>query len=268
MPYCYINGQIVDEDSAFIPINNMGVQRGFGVFDFFRVRDGKPMFMKDHLDRFDQSQKFMDLAFKIGRDEIQQAISNLQEKNGFKYGGFKLVLLADDEEDSNDLMPFFYILNTKLPKKKGSVPSRLISHEYLRQFPHIKSVSYFQACLLQKEMKNAKAIDVVYYHEGIISEAARSSIFIVRENKLLTPKRDILEGVTRKNILKFSSEIIETQITDITIEQLQEADEIFISSTLKEVMPITHLDGKQIGDGKIGLWTQKISDRFHKCLLS
>ncbi len=267
MTYCYINGQIVDEDSAFIPINNMGVQRGFGVFDFFRVRDGKPMFMKDHLDRFDQSQKFMDLAFTIGRDEIQQAIANLQKKNDFKYGGFKLVLLADDD-DSDDLMPFFYILNTKLPKKKGSVPSRLISHEYLREFPHVKSVSYFQACLLRKEMKKAKAIDTVYHNNGMISEAARSSIFIVEGDKLLTPKTNILEGVTRKNILKFSSEIIETQITDISLDQLQQADEVFISSTLKEVMPITHLDGKQIGKGKIGPWTQKISDRFQKLLLS
>lgn len=246
----------------------MGVQRGFGVFDFFRVRDGKPMFMKDHLDRFDQSQKFMDLPFKIGRDEIQQAIANLQKKNDFKYGGFKLVLFADEEEDSDDLMPFFYIINTKLPKKKGSVPSRLISHEYLREFPHIKNVSYLQACLLKKEMKKAKAIDVVYHQNGIISEAARSSIFMVKDDKLLTTKSNILEGVTRKNILKFSSEIIETQIFDITLEQLQQADEVFISSTLKEVMPITHLDGKIIGDGKIGPWTQKISDRFQDLVQS
>jgi branched-chain amino acid aminotransferase len=258
MAYCFINGQIVDEDSAFVPINNLGVQRGFGVFDFCRVRNGKPTFLKDHLDRFDRSQKFMNLAFSIGRDEIQQAISNLQKKNKFEFGSFKFVLFADGEDSSSELMPFFYIMNAPLPEQVPSPSSKIILHEYLREFPTIKSVSYFNSLLLHQKKRAAKAIDIIYHKDGLVSEASRSNVFIVKDGTLITPKSNVLEGITRKNLLKIAPSILPLEVSDFSADDLCKADEVFISSTMKQVMPIIAIDGKKVGDGKIGPWTSKL----------
>lgn len=262
MAYCYINGQIVDEDSAFIPIQNLGVQRGFGVFDFCRIRNGKPTFLKDHLDRFDRSQKFMNLAFLIGRDEIQQAISNLQKKNRFEFGSFKFVLLADGEDSSSELMPFFYIINSPVPEVVPSPSSKVILQEYLREFPTIKSVSYFNSLLMHQKKRAARAIDIVYHKGGLVSEASRSNVFIVKDGVLLTPKSNVLEGITRKKLLKIAPDLLPTEVADFSVDDLRNADEVFISSTMKQVMPIISIDGKNIGDGKIGPWTGKLKIAF------
>jgi len=266
MAYCYLNGEILQEKIAFLPINQLGATRGFGVFDFFRMRQGKFNFIENHLDRFDRSQEFLDLSYLIPRDEILQAIEDLSKKNQFQDSGFKLVLFGDGQESDKSLRPFFYIIHTDLSNHKPGLVCNLIMHEYLREYPEVKTVNYFTTNMLHKRRVKAGAIDVLFHSNGIVSEAARSAVFIVKDGQLKTPAKNILRSITRQQVLSISRDILPIKETDVLVDELMDADEIFIGATGKEVMGVVKIEGKPVGNGQIGPFTQKIQSVYRSLL--
>ncbi len=262
MIYCYFNGQLVAEDKASIPVNQIGITRGFGIFDFFRLRDGKPTFLEEHLDRFDRSQKFMALSQMITRDEIKQAIEDLIRKNGMKESGFKLLLYGDGSDADPILKPFFYITQTSFENHRRSEVGNLIMYEYLREFPEVKSVNYLANFLVHQRRVAANAIDVLFHKDGLVSEGARSSVFIVKEGVLKTPAKNILGSITRMQVLKVAPAILPVEVGEVSLDELKSADEIFLASSIKEVMGIVKLEDTIIGNGKMGSFTQKLQSAF------
>lgn len=268
MAYCYFDGALLEESDVSVPLDNLGLQRGFGVFDLFRVRNGNATFMEDHLERFMRSQDFMDLEGRISKEEIRDAIQGLQEWNGYSDASFRLTLLADGNEQDEFFRPLFYITHKDLSEHHTPDQAGLISFEYLREFPEVKSINYFTSNMLQRQKQKARAIDVLYHKDGVVSEASRSSIFLVKDGVLQTPKKNILKGVTRKQILSFSPQILPTETTEVSLEAFRNADEAFLCSTLKEIIPITSLDGDKIGKGFPGPFTRKIQKGFRDLLYS
>lgn len=266
MAYCYFKGEIVEESTASMPLHHLGVQRGFGVFDLFRGREGKPVFMEDHLDRFESSQQFLGLSDLIRKEEIRQAVADLQHKNGFAESVFKLMLLGDGSESEMKLNPFFYILHLDLSNHSNPDSSSIILHEYLREYPEIKSINYLTSNYLHERRMKAKAIDVVYHKDGLISEASRSNVFVVRDGEILTPKNNILGGITRKQLLSACADISPIHVTNLSVDDFKSADEVFITSTLKEVLPIVEVDGEKVAGGHIGTVTKKMQGRFKELL--
>lgn len=266
MAYCYFDGALVEESKASISIHNLGLQRGFGIFDLFRGRNEKPAFMEDHLDRFDRSQSFLGLDRLISKDEIRDAVTGLQEWNGFKESTFRLMLLGDGSESDPLLKPLFYITNNDFSHFRNPPSGGVILHEYLREYPKIKSINYLTSNHLHRAKMKYSAVDVIYHHAGLISEASRSNVFIVKDGVILTPEQNILEGVTRKYILQLCQNLVPCKTGNISLSDFQEADEIFITSTLKEVLPIVHVDGKQIGNGHPGPITKKVKGAFQDFL--
>ena len=266
MAVCYFKGEYIDEVDASLSIHSIGAQRGFGVFDFLRFRDRKPTFLSDHLDRFNRSQKFLNLSHEIADDEIIAAVSELQKRNDYSHSSFKLILFGDGAESQNVLDPLFYIVNAPLAPDLASKESNLISFEYLREYPEIKSVNYMTSNMVHQRKKEADAVDVLYHKDGLITEASRSNIFIIRDHVLLTPDRNMLEGITRKHVLKVAAEVMKTELTKLSMADVLSADEVFITGTLKEVMPIVKLDGSSVGGGKKGPWTEKLQGLFTEYL--
>lgn len=266
MTYCYFNGACIDEKNANLSIHTLGVQRGFGVFDLFRSRRGTPTFIEDHLARFEKSQEFLNLDRFIKREEIMDAVIELQRLNQFGDATFKLMLLAQGSEMEEQLKPLFYIIHSQLDVGAMPKTGTLISYEYVREYPEIKSVNYFTSNLLHQKKKASNAIDVLYHHRGVISETSRSNVFVVKNGRVLVPERNVLAGITRKHILEIAKADFQVETRDVRLDELMSADEVFISSTLKEVMPITAVDGKKIGNGKSGPISIELLKRFHDFL--
>lgn len=264
MAYCYFNGGIVDEQEVNLSIHNLSVHRGFGVFDFFRMRDGKYSFIDEHLDRFEQSQEFMQLSHIIKHDEIKEAVDTLRDWNRYTDAGFKLMLLTDGKETDQELTPLFFILNSDLSDHEPAPYAGVITHEYLREYPKIKSISYFTSNMLHRKRMRAGALDVIYHDKGIISEASRSNVFMVKDGVLKTPGENILHGITRKQVMEVSAQVMNVVEADISVDDLMKADEIFITSTLKEVCPIVEVDGTPVGFGKVGSSTRRIHQLYQQ----
>lgn len=260
--YCYYNGQFIDESKASISIHNLGLQRGFGIFDLFRARNSTPTFFEDHLERFNRSQGFLDLDIHISKDEMREAVDILQEKNGFNASTFRLMLLGDGEDSDEILKPLFYILNVDMKGFTNPPTANLILHEHLREYPSIKSINYMTSYHLHRARNQAKAIDVLYHNNGVLTEASRSNVFVVIDGVLFTPADNILLGITRKNVLTIANSVMPVKVQDVTLEMLANADEVFITSTIKEVLPIVEIDQKGVGGGQIGAYTKQIQEAF------
>lgn len=267
MSICYLNGEFVQLKNAMIPATNLGLHRGLGIFDLFRSRDAKPSFLEDYLARFENSQKFLNLGRVIPKDDIRSIVGELQSRNAFSESIFKMVLIAEGEESDELFEPFFFIINKELPTDLKPKPSKLITHEYHREYPDVKSLNYMASFKLQQKRVSQGAIDVLYHKDGLVSETSRSNVFVVKDGVIKTAD-DVLQGITRKHLIEGIDHETAVIVGPVTTDELFSADEVFITSTIKEVMPIVQIDDHVIGNGQTGVVTKQLQDTFLEIVMS
>ena len=143
---CYFNGEIMALKDARLSPNDLGVLRGFGIFDYLRTYNGKPFLLDQHLDRLFNSLKLMGLEIIDSRADIALAINNLMERSALNDAGFRLVVTGGESPDGFKFTsPHLFILIDELPQYDEKVWSdgvKLMKHEYLRDTPEIKSINY------------------------------------------------------------------------------------------------------------------------------
>ena len=246
--YAYVNESFVPMETAGIPIGDLGVQRGYGIFDFLRVDGIKPLFLDDHLDRFFKSASFMRLKINHSREDIQVIIHTLIQKNNLSHSGLKLLLTGGDSEDGYTVSnPRLSMIQQRLTPPPVELPEkgiRLVTREFQRQLPDVKTTDYLMAIWLQDWMREMGGEDILYHHHGNIRECPRSNIFLIKEDDtLVTPDTDMLKGITRKNIIRVATELgLKMEIRNINLLELQEAKGAFISSSTKRIMPVYAID--------------------------
>jgi D-alanine transaminase/branched-chain amino acid aminotransferase len=246
--YAFVNESIVPNESAALPIGDLGIQRGYGIFDFFRVDGIKPLFIQDHLERFYNSAAQMRLTINYSHQEIEALIYELVTKNNLTHSGLKILLTGGDAEDGYTVSsPRLSIVQQELKPPPQLLPDngiRLVTREYQRQLAEAKTSDYLMAIWLQEWMKSMQADDILYYHNGWIRECPRSNFFIIsHEDVLVTPASGMLKGVTRKNIIKASDKLdISLEIRDVHINELKSAKGAFICSSTKRIMPVYQVD--------------------------
>lgn len=256
----YINEKFVTIEQAIIPINDLGIQRGYGVFDFLRVAGDKPLFIDDHLDRFYYSAKVMRLKIKQERTELKSIIQELINTNKLNHSGIRLILTGGESVDGYIISePRLSIIQQSLkppPEKLPETGIMLVSNEYQRQLPHVKTTDYLMAIWLQPWMKEKNADDILYHHNGYISECPRSNFFMItKKNILVTPKEKILNGITRKKVIDLAKKIgIETEERDIHLNEITEIKEAFITSSTKRMLPVSKIDDYKLDE----LYTSRI----------
>jgi branched-chain amino acid aminotransferase len=258
--YIYVNGKMVLANSLSVAASDLAIQRGYGIFDFLVTVNGKPIFLEDHLFRFYSSAQSMHLPVSLGRSELIEAIEQLMEKNQLPNSGIRLTLTGGDSPDGYSIGNPNLIISQSPFNYQNQVFEKglkLITYEHQRQLPFIKTIDYLIAIYLQPTIKAAGADDVVYYFNGMVTECPRANFFMVTDQgEVLTPKENILHGVTRKHLLKLKGYIIRE--ANINIEMLASAKEAFISSSTKNILPVISIDGHTIGDGKPGSITRNL----------
>ena len=269
MRWVFINNDFFEEDKAAIQISDLSLQRGYGVFDFFRTVNNKPLFIEDYLNRFYQSAKAIFITVPLEREQLKEVVFKLTEKNNLPESGIRITATGGYSPDGYMPVEGNIIIQQqplKLPpKEKYENGMKIITHEYVRDLPAVKSINYLMGVWLQKEVKEKQADDVLYYKNNVISEFPRSNIFIVNNNgELLTPASNILAGITRKKVLELAKDVMPVTARDIGTNELMNAVEVFMTSTTKRLLPIVEIDGKKIGDGKPGKITARLYELFLK----
>lgn len=262
-PFCFANQQIIASSQAILHPLDIGLIRGYAIFDFFRTEGYQPFFLKDYLDRFIFSAENTGLPLEFSLEDLKAIIFTLIEKNNLEQGGIRMVLTGGMSD--NHFSPakgnfFIFCEDLQMPSSdKYKAGVKLISHEYVRPLAAIKTTNYSLSVCLSRSWKETGAEDVLYHHMGKVSESSRSNIFMVKDGEISTPLNDILLGITRKNVMAITGNVIER---DILFSEILQADEVFMTSTTKRILPVTQIDRTPIGTGKPGEITRQLMKKF------
>lgn len=238
-------------------MSDLSIQRGYAVFDFCRTVKAVPLFLNDHLDRFLHSAHAMRMQVHYTKPQLTDIIHELVQRSGFADAGIRIMLTGGYSADGyHPSKPNLIITCTAVRTTTQADFDKglsAITYEYQRELPHIKSINYLMAVWLQPMLRMQQADDVIYFNKQSVTEFPRSNVFIVTPgNKLVTPANNILQGITRKKILSLAGGIIAVEERDISVDELQQASEIFTTSTTKKVMPVVKLNGMPVNNGKPG----------------
>ena len=263
--YFYINDTFIPADKASVLISDLAIQRGYGIFDFFKTIGGKPIFMQDHLERFYNSARKMHLEIPYTPVELKAILAELMEKNDLPDSGIRLTLTGGYSPDGFQLPAGQNLIITQLPflmdQALNTTGIRIVLYDYQRQLSGMKTIDYSMAIWLQPFIKENNADDVLYHHNGQVKEVPRANFFMVNEaQEIITAKTDVLPGVIRKNLLSLENHNFKIIERDFSLQELDHATEAFITSTTKHIMPVVQIDGRPVGDGKAGKVSSELLD--------
>ena len=264
-----INGQLFAEDKAAILSHDLALQRGYAAFDYLRTVNNNALFLADYIDRFYASAKEMHIEIPYSKAELEQQVNELMQHNNIANSGIRMIATGGYSPDSYHPVTANVILQqqplTMPSKEKFMQGMKIMTYEYMRDLPSVKSINYLMGIWLQKQLKEKGYDDVLYYKNEIVSEFPRANVFCVsREGVLITPGENILMGITRKKIIELAAPILHVQIKPLTVTALKNAAEVFMSSTTKRILPVTTIDGSPVGNGQAGQFTTKLNDAFLK----
>lgn len=263
----FSNGQFIEEEKAFIGIKDLSIQRGYGIFDFFRTSNFKPLFLEDYLDRFYKSANSLRLQPLHSREELKDIVMKMIRINRIAESGFKMILTGGYSSDGYELSsPNFFIIQlpVKMPgEDQFEKGINIILNEYQRDLPETKSINYLMGIYLQQKIKQDKADDVLYYKDDCVLEFPRSNIFIVtKDETVVTPKENVLRGITRMKVLEVAQNEFKVEERAITINDLKSASEVFLTSTTKRIIPVLSIEGQPLNTAKPGKVTRKLLKAF------
>jgi len=268
--YCFLNGKVVLQDEAKVSVLDIGLLRGYGIYDGIVAFDGKPFRFADHWNRFVSGAHLLNLNIPITEEKAEKVIGEIIEKSGYgKRANVRFILtggktLGGIEYDFEN--PTFYIVAERwesLPRDFYEKGAKLVTYRHMRELPECKTINYIRGVNLQNWRKEEKAVEILYVYDGEILECATSNIFMVKDNILITPVDNILKGITRKVVLELAEQSnIKIAERPVGEEELKTADEVFITSSFKDIVPIVRIDDFQIAGGEIGKVTKDLMVKF------
>lgn len=270
--YCYLNGKIVPTNEAFVSIFDTGILRGYGVYDGATVFKKNIFRFEDHLKRLENSAALIGLKVPLSPEEIKSTMQELVSKNNYNRTNLRTILTGGDAIDGifpTPNKPTFFIVSEEwqaLPQNLYTEGAKLITHEHERYLPEAKTTNYIEAVKLQPLRKSSGAIEILFVNNGQVLECATSNVFAFIGDVLVTPYRNILGGITRKVVLEIAQGHFKTEERDLSVSELFDADEVFITSSYKDIVPIVTIDDKSVGQGKVGEKTKDLIALFEGCI--
>lgn len=264
--YTIVNQTFLPANQASVLVTDLAIQRGYGIFDFFKTINGGPVFFEDHLDRFYNSAAAMRLPVDLGREDLKSLLLEMIEKNGLGDSGIRITLTGGYSPDGYSIAKPNMIITQQalvISKEINLKGISLITYPHQRQLSHAKTLDYLMAVWLQPLIREKEADDVLYHHNGIITECPRANFFMVTEDgKVITTGENLLKGIIRKHVLEISEKEQVLQKRDITIDDIKKCKEAFITSSTKNILPVTKIDGQVISNGSAGPITQMLAQKL------
>jgi len=280
-PLIYINGKFYPKSEASVSVYDHGFLYGDGVFEGIRAYNGVVFKLREHIERLYASAKAIMLEIPMDKEEMVNAVLETLRRNKLKDAYIRLLVtrgVGDLGLDPRKCKKpnVIIIAEPMLPlygkesKLKGiSLIFSSVRRDRVDATTHqIKSLNYLNSILAKLEAINAGADDAVMLDDrGFVAETSATNIFIVKDGKIVTPPTTTgaLPGITRNFVIELAKKLgYEVEERDITPFELMTADEVFITGTGAEIVPVTKIAGRTIGDGTAGEITMKLIDEFEK----
>lgn len=263
----YLNGQFMPIEEARVPVLDRGFIFGDGVYEVIPVYSRRPFRLREHLKRLQHSLDGIRLANPHSEEEWVRLIGELVELNEEEDQSLYLHVTRGvakrDHAFPPGVVPTVFMMSnplvTSTPEQMKSLVESGVAvvsaadNRWLRC--DIKAISLLPNVLLRQLAVDAGAAETLLLRDGFLTEGAASNIFVVRDNVLLAPPKDhlMLPGITYDVILELAAATsLRTEVRRISEHEVRTAQELWLTSSTKEVLAITHLDGQPVADGKPG----------------
>ncbi|WP_373498376.1 aminotransferase class IV [Desulfococcus sp.] len=269
----YVDGEFVAEDRAAISVNDLGVIRGYGVFDFMRTYKMRPFFLEDHIRRLETSARLIELAMPRTRREIFGiTMETLSRNRGhMTEAAVRIVITGGVSPDgitppSAARLLVMVTPHHPCPAEWYRDGAAVITTPDERYLPGAKSTHYIPAILALSRAHRQGAMESLYVDRTHrLLEGTTSNVFAFIGERLVTPGASILPGITRQVVMALAGIEFNVEVRDIHRDEIRVMDEVFITSSNKEVVPVVSLDGLTVGDGSPGPRTRRIMELFAAC---
>ena len=272
----YLNGNFIPKDKAYIPVMDRGFLFGDGIYEVFPVYDNTVIGLEPHLNRLQDGLDAINIENPHSKDEwinLINKVVTLNNKNSSQAIYLQISRGCDENRKHTygKLKPTIYIQSSGIePKDKKNLMKgkSAITREDIRWLKsNTKATSLLANTLYAQEAKESDSEEAILYRDGIVTEASSSNVFIVKDSILYThPKGpNILPGVTRDIAIHCAENLgIKVKEEKFTKEQLMKADEVWISSSTREILPITSIDSVSISNGYAGPVWSLVYDQYQK----
>ena len=259
MSVFYINGEFVSADSAAVSARDLAILRGFGVFDFLRTYGGVPFQLGAHLRRLQRSADLIELACPWDLETLGEIVLETLRRNALDEAGIRLVVTGGDSP--NGFMPAgdsrLLVMATALHSLPAAAYQRgaaVATVEQQRGLPEAKTIDYIPGIMAQKQAQRRVpgALEAIYCVDGQVVEGTRSNIFIYTDGRWITPADGLLPGITRAEVIKLLQHCDSLELRAVTRDEFYAADEIVLTSSTKEIVPVVQVDDVRIGAGVPG----------------
>ncbi len=277
----YINGSFYPKEEAKVSVFDHGYLYGDGIYETLRAYNGYVFELDGHMERLKRSADLMEMALPMDEEGIKQAIYDTLFKNGLKDAYIRVSVSRGMGEIGLDPelcpVPTFVIIAKQFfdyrkelyqeGVKIAIVETRRNHPETLN--PAIKSTNFLNNIFAKMEAKKAGAFEGIMLNHGhFVAEGTISNIFMVKNGELMTPPliAGILEGMTRGLVIELAEKLGITVYEEMFTEAvLKDADEVFITNTTMEIMPVREVDDKVIGaPGKV---TKMLAEAYRQEVL-
>ncbi|WP_044640540.1 branched-chain-amino-acid transaminase [Risungbinella massiliensis] len=279
-PIIFLNGKFLPKSQALVSVYDHGYLYGDGIFEGIRAYNGNVFRLKEHIVRLYESAKSILLTIPYTMEEMEEYVCETIRQNNLRDCYIRLVVSRGDGPMGID--PFecpqsnvvIIVEQIKMfPQEMYdngmpivTVPTRRNKTDALN--PKIKSLNYLNNVLIRIEARRAGVHEALTLNsEGYVAEGSGDNVFVVKKGVLYTPPGylGILEGITRQAILDIAAKLgIPVQEIPFTRHDVYVADEVFLTGTAAEVIAVTEVDGRVIGEGKPGEMTNLLVEEFRK----
>ena len=259
----YLNGEFMPLAEARVPVLDRGFIFGDGVYEVIPVYSRNPFRLPEHLARFRRSHEAIRIENPLSNEEWTGLVDELVAKNSGDDQSVYLQVTRGvakrDHAFPKDATPTVFGMSSPL-----STPSRdaidngvaaITATDFRWLKCDVKSTSLLGNCLLRQAAADAGALEVVMFRDGYLTEGSSSNVFVVKDGMILGPAKDnlVLPGITYDVVVELAeSHGLPNSIGRVSEQTVREADEIWVTSSTKEVLAVTTLDGKPVGNGKPG----------------
>ncbi|MCF6154707.1 MAG: aminodeoxychorismate lyase [Candidatus Brocadia sp.] len=273
----FLNGKIVEETQGHVSILDRGFLYGDGLFETLRAYDKKPFRLEDHVTRLSNSVQHFGIPFHYTPLQIRHIIEQLLTRNNLPDAYIRMTLSRGS--GANGLIPTgicnpTFVIYTKpfiaysatLYKTGVSLITSHIQRSTTCPISAHKTLNYLTNYLVKKEAVEKGVHDAIILNtEGHVAECAVSNIFIVERGTVITPslQANILPGITRKIILELSKENgIHVSEELFGMERVRAAEEVFLTNSLMEIMPVSKIEGRTVGMLAPGAVTSFLHEKY------
>lgn len=259
----FLNGKFMPVEEARVPVLDRGFIFGDGVYELVPVYSRIPFRMDEHLARLERSLAAVRIRNPYSRAEWRDIIVQLVAKQPFEDQGvyFQVTrgVAKRDHAFPKDAVPTVFLMSNPLvtpPQQlveRGASAVSAVDDRWLHC--DIKSISLIGNCLLRQVSADAGAVETILFRDGALTEASASNVFAVKHGVILSPPKSnlILPGITFDVVAELARGAgLPLEFRAVAEAEVRGADEVWVTSSSKEVLAIVSLDGKPVGDGKPG----------------